>query len=109
MKVPKGERLFWSLLGDIGTTSFSYDFIHDNLSSPCVQASIEQWIGDWTCNPEVMGSNLPIDILFCVTLLLYFLSILFQKIFFPQYFPRFYTFSVFIIVLIVHLKVGMNL
>ena len=64
MKVPKGERPFWSLFGDIGTTNFSPDFIFDNLSPPCVQASIDQWIGDWTCNLEVMGSNLPRNIPF---------------------------------------------
>ena len=57
MKVPKGERPFWSLFGDIGTTNFSYDFIYDNFSSPCVQASIEQWIRDLTYKPEVKGSN----------------------------------------------------
>ena len=79
MKVPKGERPFWSLFGDIGTTNFSYDFIYDNLSSPCVQASIEQWIGDWTCNLEVMGSNLPSDSSFYVLLFLIFFLKSFSK------------------------------
>ena len=109
MKVPKGERPFWSLFGDIGTTNFSYDFIYDNLSSPCVQASIEQWIGDWTCILEVMGSNPPSDSSFYVLLFLKFFSSLFQKIFFLLFFSRFYTFLVLNIVFIVHLLINMNL
>ena len=86
MKVPKGERPFWSLFGDIGITNFSYDFIYDNLSSPCVQASIEQWIGDWTSIPEVHGSNLPSDDSFFLTFILYFSGQLFLKKYFFLYF-----------------------
>ena len=79
MKVPKGERPFWSLFGDIGTTNFSYDFIYDNFSSPCVQASIEQWIRDWTCVLEVQGSNLPSDNSFFPYFYLLFFCQLFLK------------------------------
>ena len=82
MKVSKDERPFRSLFRDIGKTNFSPEFINDNLSSPCVQASIDQWIGDWTCNLEVMGSNLPSNILiFCVPILLYFFQVFFKNIF----------------------------
>ena len=109
MKVAKAKRPFWSLFRDIGTTIFSYDFIYDNLSPPCVQASIDQWIGDWTCNLEVMGSNLPSDCSFYVLLFLIFFSSLFQKIFCFLFFSRFYTFLILNIVFIVHLLINMNL
>ena len=79
MKVAKAKRPFWSLFGDIGTTIFSYDFIYDNLSPPCVQASIDQWIGDWTCTLEVLGSNLPRDKLFFLTFILHFSVNYFQS------------------------------
>ena len=61
MKVSNDERPFRSLFRDIGKPNFSPEFINDDLSASCVQASIDQWIGDWTCNLEVMGSNLPSD------------------------------------------------
>ena len=94
MKVPKGERPFWSLFGDIGITNFSYDFIYDNLSSPCVQASIEQWIGDWTCILEVQGSNLPSDNSFFLIFILYFsVNYLWSNIFFFHFFRLFTHFN----------------
>ena len=86
MLVLKGERPFRSLSRDIGTTIFSYDFIYDNLSPLCVQASIEQWIGDWTCNLEVVGSNLPSDKPFFLLFSYNFLLIIFEKIFFSYIF-----------------------
>ena len=109
MKVSKDERPFRSLFRDIGKTNFSPEFINDNLSHLCVQASIDQWIGDWTCNLEVMGSNLPSDSSFYVLLFLIFFSSLFQKIFCFLFFSRFYTFLILNIVFIVHLLINMNL
>ena len=92
MKVPKGERPFWSLFGDIGITNFSYDFIYDDLSSPCVQASIEQWIRDSSCKLEVKGSvpaaNKPF---FSYFYLIFFWAIIFEKILFLVFFSTYYA------------------
>ena len=93
MKVAKAKRPFWSLFGDIGTTIFSYDFIYDNLSPPCVQASIDQWIGDWTCTLEVRGSNLAHDKPFILLLSCIFLSIIFEKYFVFHFFRPFTHFN----------------
>ena len=93
MLVLKGERLFGSLSGDIGTTIFSYDFIQNNSSTPCVQASIDQWIGDWTCTLEVRGSNLAHDKPFILLLSCIFLSIIFEKYFVFHFFRPFTHFN----------------
>ena len=108
MKVPKGERLFRSLFGDIGTTIFSYDFIYDNLSLPCVQASIEQWIGDWTCNLEVVGSNLPSDKPFSYFFLIISCQLFLKNIFYLQFFDSFCIFTL-IMILAVGLIIVLNL
>ena len=109
MKVPKGERPFWSLFGDIGTTIFSYDFIYDNLSPPCVQASIDQWIGDWTCTLEVRGSNLAHDKPFFLLLSCIFLSIIFEKYFFFHFFFDLLRILTLIMILSVGIIIILNL
>ena len=91
MKVPKGERPFWSLFGDIGTTNFSYDFIYDNFSSPCVQASIEQWIGDLTWKLEVKGSNPGSDKPFSSFYLILFWANIYEEVLFLVFFSTHYA------------------
>ena len=61
MKVSNDERPFRSLFRDIYKTNFSPEFINDNLSSPSVQALLDEWTGDWTRYLEIMSSNLPSD------------------------------------------------
>ena len=91
MKVSKGERPFRSLFRDISKTIFSSQFIFRNGSSPCVQASIEQWIGDLTWKLEVKGSNPGSDKPFSSFYLILFWANIYEEVLFLVFFSTHYA------------------